>query len=155
MDQGDREKFTSRSKPDNLPLSLADNLPTKLKDFFHDKYAPAFLCRSISSFEKYSKKFTDTEKKKLWYWWEGNGDKCLSQSQEYNDINNLTSIEAMRILYSKEFDAFFDSAEGPVKWAQKLKAKLEQDAIMNYFLQDPIKHVSFLPTASIYWSLMG
>ncbi|KAI1817992.1 hypothetical protein GGS20DRAFT_574537 [Poronia punctata] len=139
MDDEDRKKFTNRSKPDNLPSVLADNLPAKLKTFFHDKYAPAFLCRSIYSFDKYTSKFTPKERKKLWYWWEGNGEHCLSRSQEYNDLNNIASIEAMKMLYNTDLEPFLESSQGPEHWANELFTKLGGKRIMNQLLTQPIQ----------------
>ncbi|RWA09603.1 hypothetical protein EKO27_g5505 [Xylaria grammica] len=140
MNQDDRMQFTTRSKPTNLPSVLADNLPARLKDFFHDKYAPAFLCRSIESFDKYSSKFTAKEKSRLWYWWEGNGDKCLARSQEYNDINGLASREAMKLLYGPDLAPFFESAEGPDYWAAALSEKLSGTRLMHSWLTNTIQN---------------
>ncbi|GAW22621.1 hypothetical protein ANO14919_121630 [Xylariales sp. No.14919] len=140
MNQDDRMQFTTRSKPTNLPSVLADNLPARLKAFFHDKYAPAFLCRSIESFDKYSSKFTAKEKSRLWYWWEGNGDKCLARSQEYNDINGLASREAMKLLYGPDLAPFFESAEGPDYWAAALSEKLSGTRLMHLWLTNPIQN---------------
>jgi hypothetical protein len=153
MNQDDREEFTSRAKPTNLPSSLADNLPAELKKFFHDKYAPAFLCRSISSFDKYRSKFTVKEQKDLWYWWEGNGDKCLSRSQEYNDLNNMTSIEAMKMLYRTDLDPFFNSSQGPDYWAEELFGKLGANRVMSQFLTNPIQNVSCIEENFFFLSL--
>ncbi|KAK5995103.1 hypothetical protein PT974_03497 [Cladobotryum mycophilum] len=136
MDQDDRKEFTNQERPTNLPRALANDLPSKFKAFFKDKYAPAFLCRSIESFAKYSAQFTETEKERLWYWWEGNGEKCLSRSQEYNDLNNIASIETMKILYASTLDPFFNSYDGPVVWAQKLRDKLAEKRVMNNLLTE-------------------
>ncbi|KAI0976249.1 hypothetical protein F4678DRAFT_456572 [Xylaria arbuscula] len=139
MDQDDRKNFTTRSKPTNLPSVLADNLPAQLKVFFHDKYAPAFLCRSVDSFDKYSSKFTTQERKRLWFWWEGNGDKCLARSQEYNDLNSIASREAMKLLYGADLAPFFESAEGPDYWAEKFLKKLSVKNVMSMLLTNPMQ----------------
>ncbi|KAI1298340.1 hypothetical protein F5Y03DRAFT_409408, partial [Xylaria venustula] len=140
MDQDDRKKFTKRSKPTDLPSALADSLPAHLKAFFHDKYAPAFLCRSIESFDKYTSKFTSKERKRLWYWWEGNGDECLARSQEYNDLNSIASREAMKMLYSADLDLFLESTEGPDYWATELLGKLTAKRVMGSLLTNPIQN---------------
>lgn len=149
MNQDDRKEFTNTSKPTGLPSGLADNLPTNLQKFFYDKYAPAFLCRSIESFDKYSAQFTPKEREKLWYWWEGNGDKCLSRTQEYNDLNNITSIEAMKMLYKNDLDPFYNSSKTPDEWANELYGKLGNKRIMNQFLTNPIQNVSYLSVDSL------
>lgn len=143
MDQRHREQFTTQTRPE-LPSELADSLPSKLKSFFKDKYAPAFLCRSIESFPKYATKFTKKERAKLWYWWEGNGKKCLSRSQEYNDLNAIASTQAMKYHYAKILDPFFNSADGPDVWAEKLRQKLGEKPIMRNLLSETAYNVSYL-----------
>ncbi|KAJ8061184.1 hypothetical protein OCU04_010257 [Sclerotinia nivalis] len=121
MDDTQREKILQVPKPivpDVLPMALADNLPAKLKTFFKNKYGPAFICRYVSQTQKYMNSFTDKDMKKLWYWWQGNGKNCLSQSEEYNDINRLSSREAMKGLYEDNLKPYLDS--NPDEWAQKL-----------------------------------
>ncbi|KAB8291299.1 hypothetical protein EYC80_009985 [Monilinia laxa] len=121
MDDTQREKILQVPKPnvpDELPAALADNLPAKLKTFFKEKYGPAFICRYVGRTQKYMKNFTDKEMKNLWYWWQGNGKNSLSQSEEYNDINRLSSREAMKRRYSDNLEPYLES--DPDSWAQKL-----------------------------------
>ncbi|KAH0598391.1 hypothetical protein MHUMG1_03689 [Metarhizium humberi] len=120
-DENQREKILQIPKPtvpDELPAALADNLPDNLKTFFKDKYGPAFICRYVGRTQKYMKSFTDQEMKKLWYWWQGNGKDCLSQSEEYNDINRLSSREAMKRRYESNLQPYLD--DNPDDWATKL-----------------------------------
>lgn len=121
MDENQREKILQIPKPtvpDELPAALADNLPDNLKTFFEDKYGPAFICRYVGRTQKYMKSFTDQEMKKLWYWWQGNGKDCLTQSEEYNDINRLSSREAMKRRYESNLQPYL--ADNPDDWATKL-----------------------------------
>lgn len=73
MDEDQRTTFTTQAKPSDsdLPIELRQNLPQTLKDFISKQYAPAFISRLISRQEKYKDKFTEDEKKKIQYWWEG------------------------------------------------------------------------------------
>ncbi|KID93217.1 hypothetical protein MAJ_10821, partial [Metarhizium majus ARSEF 297] len=104
------------------------------------EYDPAMRgMKGNRSFEKYKAKFTDKERKNLWYWWEGNGKNCLSQSQEYNDINNITSIQAMKHLYATQLDPFFNSPDGPVVWADRLAKQLGNRRQLNHFMKYPIQ----------------
>lgn len=139
MDDKDREDFTTRGKPTTLPDSLADGLSQELKDFLHSKYAPAYLCRSVVETEKYESKFTDKERKKLWYWWEGNGDNCLAKSKEYSNINNLTTIEAMKQSHKSALDKFLN--DNPKSWADKMAATLQREPVMDHFMANPIQEV--------------
>ena len=115
MNQDDREKFTSSSKPSDLPSQLADGLAGELKTFLRTKYAPAFLCQSFEATDLYRKKFTDKERKKLWYWWHGNGDKCLARTKEYNDLNNLAGVQGIKNLYGHWINSYL--ADDPKGWA--------------------------------------
>lgn len=121
MDDTHREKILQVPKPtvpQELPSALADNLPSKLKTFFKERYGPAFICRYVGRTQKYMKSFTDQEMKNLWYWWQGNGKTSLSQSEEYNDINRLASREAMSRRYESNLEPYLN--DNPDAWAQKL-----------------------------------
>ncbi|PWY76258.1 hypothetical protein BO70DRAFT_430745 [Aspergillus heteromorphus CBS 117.55] len=137
MDDGNREDFTTQGKPTSLPYSLADGLSQELKDFLHDKYAPAYLCRSVVMTEKYETKFTDKERKKLWYWWEGNGDKCLAKSKEYTDINSLTTIEAMKQSHRSVLSKFRN--DDPKYWADKKATTLQREPVMDHVMANLIR----------------
>ncbi|KAF7596915.1 hypothetical protein BBP40_011960 [Aspergillus hancockii] len=137
MDDDDRENFTSRGKPTTLPDSLASGLSQSIKNFLHDKYAPAYLCRSVVTTEKYESKFTDKERKKLWYWWEGNGDNCLAKSKEYSDLSNLATIEAVKQMHRSTLDKFLNN--DPKGWADKMVTTLQRGPVMDQFMANPIR----------------
>ncbi|RAL15220.1 uncharacterized protein BO97DRAFT_463091 [Aspergillus homomorphus CBS 101889] len=94
-------------------------------EFFKNKYAPAFICRYVGRTSKYMNQFTTQEMNDLWYWWQGNGKKSLSQSQEYNDINRLSSREAMRRANEEKLEPYL--ADHPDNWASDLCTYLLQD----------------------------
>lgn len=131
MDDKQREEILKIPKPDvpsALPLALADNLPTNLKTFFKEKYGPAFICRYVGRTQKYMSSFTEKDMKKLWYWWQGNGKSCLSQSEEYNDINRFSSREAMKGRYGDILQPYLDS--DPDNWASQLYDKITSNPHM-------------------------
>jgi hypothetical protein len=72
MDDKQREDFTGQAKPTDLPSSLAGDLPADVKQFLREKYAPGFLCQMIKRDKKYGTYFSDKQKARLWYWWNGN-----------------------------------------------------------------------------------
>ena len=72
MDQDQRTRFLTGARPTNLPQELSNRLPSHLQRFLRDEYAPAFLSRSLAQDEDYGKNFTDSERRKIRYWWEGN-----------------------------------------------------------------------------------
>ncbi|PGH13744.1 hypothetical protein AJ79_03443 [Helicocarpus griseus UAMH5409] len=141
MDTDQREKILREPKPlvpEDLPTSLADNLPSKLKSFFKEKYAPAFICRYVGRTQKYATSFTDQGFKNLWYWWEGNGKNCLSQSQEYNDINRLSSREAMKKRYADKLEPYLNN--NPDQWAEDLyTALINSKHLMLVWANKPIQ----------------
>ncbi|GKZ49349.1 hypothetical protein AbraIFM66951_001754 [Aspergillus brasiliensis] len=137
MDDDQREKLTGQSKPKDLPLSLAGNLPTDLQKWFREKYAPAFVCQSVMRYEKYEDKFTEQEKKNMRYWWDGNGDKCLAKSKEYAEINRRASVEAVCQFNKDVLDKYFD--DNPKDWACTLYSALKNKGRMLTYLAHPIQ----------------
>ncbi|KAI0413214.1 hypothetical protein F5X98DRAFT_296318 [Xylaria grammica] len=140
MDSYQRDKILQEHKPaigKDIPSSLADELQGDLKAFLKQKYAPAFICRYVGRTQKYAAKFTDQEMKNLWYWWEGNGKNCLSQSEEYNDINRLSSRAAMISLYKEQLQPYLDSNRD--QWAEDLSDQLLNDKhLMLIYANNPI-----------------
>ncbi|KAI1828148.1 hypothetical protein F4861DRAFT_245595 [Xylaria intraflava] len=140
MDSDQRENILREPIPivgQDLPSSLADDLPENLKTFFKKKYAPAFICRYVARTQKYAPQFTNQEIKNLWYWWEGNGKNSLSQSEEYNDINRLSSRAAMQTLYEQQLEPYLSN--DPDKWADDLCDQLLGDKHqMMIFISNPV-----------------
>ncbi|KAL9098010.1 MAG: hypothetical protein Q9163_006241, partial [Psora crenata] len=128
MDDDQRERFTTQSKPTDLPPQLTTGLPTNLHRFFKETYAPAFIARSISQVSGHENKMTERERRKITYW-----------SEEYTQINNMGSIYAMRQLYSNTLDLFFNSREGPNYWAQQLYDASTRTAAMRGLLRNPMQ----------------
>ncbi|PYH30565.1 uncharacterized protein BO87DRAFT_342321 [Aspergillus neoniger CBS 115656] len=137
MDDNQREDLTGQAKPTNLDSSLAENLPSDLRKFFREKYAPAFLCQSVMRYDKYEDKFTEQEKKNMRYWWDGNGDKCLAKSKEYAEINRRASVEAVRQFNKDILDKYLD--DNPTEWACTLYAALKDKGRMLTYLAHPIQ----------------
>ncbi|RAK93737.1 hypothetical protein BO79DRAFT_284299 [Aspergillus costaricaensis CBS 115574] len=136
-DEVAREDLTGQAKPTNLDSSLAENLPSDLRKFFREKYAPAFLCQSVMRYDKYEDKFTEQEKKNMRYWWDGNGDKCLAKSKEYAEINRRASVEAVRQFNKDILDKYLD--DNPTEWACTLYAALKDKGRMLTYLAHPIQ----------------
>lgn len=137
MDQDDRDQFTTENKPTNLPTELAEGLGRDLKTFLHDKYAPAWLCQSFAASDKYADQFTSQQQKKLWYWWHGNGKRCLARSKEYNDINKLTSVHGVRAAYKSWIGPYVE--DNPGDWAQRMLAVLQDPLVVDYQINSPIQ----------------
>ncbi|TFK68582.1 hypothetical protein BDN72DRAFT_878935 [Pluteus cervinus] len=84
--------------------------------------------------------FSQAEIDKVWYWWNGMGSSCLSKTSEYNQINALTSVAAMRQLYNTDLQPFLQSPEpqGPTYWAQSMYDKLNTTHAKSNVLRKPI-----------------
>ncbi|KNG86160.1 hypothetical protein ANOM_006584 [Aspergillus nomiae NRRL 13137] len=141
MDTDQRKNILREPQPTpgtDIPHSLAEDLPQELKDFFKDKYAPAFICRYVGRTQKYSSSFTKQEMRNLWYWWEGSGPNSLSQSEHYNDINRLGSRVAMQQLYQKQLEPYMN--DHPEQWAQDLHdAIVGNPDIINDWVLKPVE----------------
>ncbi|KAI0549850.1 hypothetical protein F4679DRAFT_228149 [Xylaria curta] len=140
MDDTQREKILQVPKPNQneLPASLGENLPANLKTFFKEKYGPAFICRYVGRTQKYMKSFSDQEMKDLWYWWQGNGENTLSHSEEYNDINRLSSREAMLRRNADKLEPYLTS--DPDSWATQLFDMLSNNTrLLRSFVHFPIQ----------------
>ncbi|KAH8429650.1 uncharacterized protein LDX57_007322 [Aspergillus melleus] len=137
MDASQRQTFTTADKPpdEDLPRELRENLDPKLKEFIRNKYGPAFISRSITQIRQHKDKFTEEERKKVWYWWEGSGPTCLSRSKEFQQLNNLASIHAMRKLHSDTLDKYLPEAQ---KWAEALLDHLCKPPVLKSIMGDRI-----------------
>ena len=70
MDDDDRQKFTVASKGgENLPEELRGGLDGRLKTWIQTKYNKLYLSFIISQGVK--NPFSETQKSKLWHWWQG------------------------------------------------------------------------------------
>ncbi|KAF4177844.1 hypothetical protein CNMCM7927_002823 [Aspergillus lentulus] len=128
MDDKQREDLTDQAKPTDLPSSLAGDLPADVKQFLREKYAPAFLCQMIKRDKKYGTYFSDKQKARLWYWWNGNGKTCLAKSKEYAQLTRISSGEAVKQYLGDELDGFMK--DNPESWAETLYTELKSDRRM-------------------------
>ncbi|KPM39826.1 hypothetical protein AK830_g6732 [Neonectria ditissima] len=141
MNEDDRTTFLQTTAPANLPIELGANLQQELKSWIHDTYGPAYVSFMVSQTKSANAKWryplTDADKDKIWYWWSGSGEKCLAKSSQYNKLNALTSVFAMRQLYSSTLQPYLD--DGGAKWAKLLLADLtKSDHAKSGYLRAPI-----------------
>ncbi|KAH6880531.1 hypothetical protein B0T10DRAFT_609611 [Thelonectria olida] len=141
MNEDARTTFLQTAPPENLPVELGANLQQELKSWIHDTYGPAYvsfmIAQTKSANAKWRYPLTDADKDKIWYWWSGSGDKCLAKSSEYNKLNALTSVFAMRQLYSSTLQPYLD--DGGAKWAQALLTDLtKSDHAKSGYLRAPV-----------------
>lgn len=74
MEQSDLNNIFNKRKPSGLPDHLMQSLPGNLKNWIRDVYSPAFTSLTISesfSTNGWETKFSDEEKIKIMYFWQG------------------------------------------------------------------------------------
>ncbi|KAL2751802.1 hypothetical protein ACRALDRAFT_1073126 [Sodiomyces alcalophilus JCM 7366] len=155
MKDEDRKNFTTRSRPDpkDLGPELTTQLPDDIREWLQNTYAPAFITRSITQIEEFKKKFKTGDTEKVWYWWSGNplypkasvgnrlltrhhlsqGEKCLSNSKEFNKLNRLAAAHAMKKLHPKELDLDVATAR---QLGADLFAAVSRDVKMSQILEE-------------------
>ncbi|KPM46112.1 hypothetical protein AK830_g409 [Neonectria ditissima] len=133
MDKKQLETFTSRGRPDHLPSELTTQLDPDLKQWLKDTYAPAFITRNISQLEKYKVNFKGNDIEKVWYWWAGNGDRCLAHNKEYTQLNTISSAYAMK----KKYDFLDMEPSKATELAEKLYTAIKTKRKMKDVLYQP------------------
>ncbi|KAI9926798.1 hypothetical protein MW887_003894 [Aspergillus wentii] len=116
----DKQRDILKVTKPKLPTDLADGLPQKIQDFLQKEYAPAFIGQMTSTVKDYEKELEEPEKEKIWYWFQGQGDKCMSKRQEYSDLNNLTAIEAVKQIHERDLAPYMGTVTDAKMWAKKL-----------------------------------
>ncbi|KAI9038244.1 uncharacterized protein KD926_011183 [Aspergillus affinis] len=74
-----------------MPAELKSQLPTEVKTFLHDTYAPAFIAQMVGANSEYRKYLSNPDCEKIRYWWAGNDAKCLAKSKWYVALNKIAS----------------------------------------------------------------
>ncbi|KAK2605937.1 hypothetical protein QQS21_003663 [Conoideocrella luteorostrata] len=135
MKDDDRKTFTNKEKPDpnDIGHELTDKLPDNLSKWLKNVYAPAFITRSITQIDKFKEHMKSGQAEKVWYWWSGNGKKCLSNTKEFNQLNRISSIRAMKQLYKKYLD---QDAGTSRDLAQKLYKVVSSKPKMDQILEE-------------------
>ncbi|EAQ86160.1 predicted protein [Chaetomium globosum CBS 148.51] len=119
MEEDDLNNIMGKRKPDDLPAHLGPNLESNLRNWIRNTYSPAFTALAVAqsyNTKDWQSRFTNQERNKILYFWQGNGPKCLSNAQEYKELNQLAVREAMLRLYPV-LDQFIKD-DGP-GWATK------------------------------------
>ena len=89
MEQGDLNDIMNKRKPDNLPDHLGSNLQSNLRDWIKNTYSPAFTALTIAnSFNTrgWESKFTDRDRKKILYFWQGSVSLACTKHGTYRTL---------------------------------------------------------------------
>ncbi|KAI1050275.1 hypothetical protein LB506_001923 [Fusarium annulatum] len=154
MDQGHASLLSSKDKETRqLPDHLGGNLPSNLSKWIKETFGPAYTCLQIAQSlqtREWRSKFTDDEKKKILYFWQGQGPKCLVKCPENATLNRLCLLEALKQLFPVLQKFINDGGE---KWAQ---AYLDQ--LLNVKMDDIVEDMESNPRildryTTILWAL--
>nr|RBQ92859.1 hypothetical protein FVER53263_01741 [Fusarium verticillioides] len=141
MDQGHASLLSSKDKETRqLPDHLGSNLPSDLSKWIKETFGPAYTCLQIAQSlqtREWRSNFTDDEKKKILYFWQGQGPKCLARSRENATLNRLCLLEALKQLFPVLRKFINDGGE---KWAQ---AYLDQ--LLNVKMDDIVEDMEGNP----------
>ncbi|KAF4958438.1 hypothetical protein FGADI_2360 [Fusarium gaditjirri] len=141
MDQSHASLLSSKDKDARqLPDHLGSNLPSNLSNWIKETFGPAYTCLQIAQSlqtREWRSKFTDDEKKKILYFWQGQGPKCLARCPENAMLNRLCLLEALKQLFPVLQKFINDGGE---KWAQ---AYLDQ--LLNVKMDDIVEDMEGNP----------
>ncbi|KAL9566594.1 hypothetical protein ACKAV7_009509 [Fusarium commune] len=141
MDQSHASLLSSKDKDTRqLPDHLGNNLPSNLSKWIKETFGPAYTCLQIAQSlqtREWRSNFTDDEKKKILYFWQGQGPKCLARCPENSMLNRLCLLEALKQLFPVLQKFINDGGE---KWAQ---AYLDQ--ILNVKMDDIVEDMEGNP----------
>ncbi|UNI18784.1 hypothetical protein JDV02_005034 [Purpureocillium takamizusanense] len=136
MKEDDRKKFTNKELPDPRVIGseLTHQLSRNLSEWLKNVYAPAFITRSITQIDRFKERLQKNgQAEKVWYWWSGNGKKCLSNAKEFNQLNRIASIRAMKQLYKSHLDQDIGTSR---QLAQKLYTVISSKPKMDQILEE-------------------
>ncbi|SCO86409.1 uncharacterized protein FRV6_10536 [Fusarium oxysporum] len=123
-----------------LPDHLGSNLPSNLSKWIKETFGPAYTCLQIAQSlqtREWRSNFTDDEKKRILYFWQGQGPKCLARCPENSTLNRLCLLEALKQLFPVLQKFINDGGE---KWAQ---AYLDQ--LLNVKMDDIVEDMEGNP----------
>lgn len=92
MEQGDLNNIINKQQPDDLPDHLSRNLESNLRNWIRDTYSPAFTALTVANSyntKDWTSKFTNKERKKILYFWQGNVSlACIDHGKYYRPIHD-------------------------------------------------------------------
>lgn len=141
MNQSHASLLSSKDKDTRqLPDHLGSNLPSNLSKWIKETFGPAYTCLQIAQSlqtREWRSNFTDDEKKRILYFWQGQGPKCLARCPENSTLNRLCLLEALKQLFPVLQKFINDGGE---KWAQ---AYLDQ--LLNVKMDDIVEDMEGNP----------
>ncbi|KAE8168595.1 hypothetical protein BDV40DRAFT_294545 [Aspergillus tamarii] len=128
----EREVFGdgSLANSDIVPSLLKSQLSTKNKEFL-ETYSRALYLYSLSGNDNYGKNFSESERKKLTYWWKGKAESCLAHKQEFGHITTLATGAAFKDLVTRngvDLEAYVNDDRD---WAKEFFESVTTDAMLN------------------------
>ncbi|KAF5647461.1 hypothetical protein F52700_1321 [Fusarium sp. NRRL 52700] len=141
MDQSHASLLSSKDKETRqVPDHLGRNLPSHLSKWIKETFGPAYTCLQIAQnlqTREWQSNFTDDEKKKILYFWQGQGPKCLARCPENATLNRMCLLEALKQLFPVLQKFVNDGGE---KWAQEYL-----DQLLNVKMDDIVEDMEANP----------
>ena len=164
MDKNDREILGYHEPPlisdsdsmNTLPYAAADGLDQQMREWIREKYAPAYVLQSFASTtlneqqlkDNFNINFDNKKKRRLEYFWRGNGKGCLSRSGHYDALNRTLTKIAFRRRYPKIKDYLEDlkpiETEGP-------KAETQDQGLKGFVGGQKWAHLLFEDLMQEHW----
>lgn len=103
MTVDDHKAFIGLSKPEvgensvfEVPKELGPDLESGTRKWLQEKYTPAWISIRICQIadldkDHFRKSLSNSQRKKLDYWWHGKGPQCMTRSDYYNRLNALAA----------------------------------------------------------------
>lgn len=171
---GVKERPTPTANPtygiDEIPEDLAGLLDPKLQEWIKGTYAPAWIAQCAAGLtEEQQTRFkirVDVQwQRRLKYFWQGSGKRCLGKSREYNELNTQLSILVFRRKYPRIIDYLSDKTmatdetsndaikemTGGKKWAHLLfEALMQEDMVAHIAKESALAEITQLNTLEMY-----
>ena len=160
MSDDDLTNFAGERRPvqgkaiDQVPQELGSNLSSELAHWLQSTYIPLWIAkRVISTDEKtqsqWRQQFTNAEKKRIDYFWNGKGKTCLSQCPKYKLLNQICATQALRTTYSRLAQYADDIVPDPLATILDPKAK---KPILDPKTQKPIPNPTYNMAGGKRWA---
>jgi hypothetical protein len=115
LDDTTRETFMGSKNKPTIPLDYGDDLDPTTKTWLKDTYGPAYICMVLSHQETLvaqNKRFSEEQKKRIRYFWNGKGNSCLAQSKIFHALERSVTRYQIRNYYKAIGDVYKDSNAG-------------------------------------------
>jgi hypothetical protein len=169
----DRPKSTASETygTDEIPEDLAGLMDPNLREWIKGTYAPAWIAQCAAGLTdeqqgRFKLKVDVPWQRRLKYFWQGSGKRCLGKSREYNELNTQLSILVFRRKYphiktytsdktmattGQTNNNAIKKMTGGKKWAHLLfEALMQEDMVGHIAKESALAEITQLNTLEMY-----